>query len=193
MPFFFFDIHFVFMIVKSFMLTHIVTSCNKEELLSPTTKLCCYCLSKWFVLFTVDSLSLSLHPWFLPFRFSSPYSSTSHLLNLSAVMLFYMSLFFFFAIFSIIPSNPCPCCVSPLSLSLHHLRFDIRLSQFQMSWLQSCWVTRRTLAPWSLWSLGGASFTGPSACVYLCRRPGRRARETLGRATPPVCVCFALL
>ena len=81
----------------------------------------------------------------------------------------------------------------PLSLSLHHLRFDIRLSQFQMSWLQSCWVTRRTLAPWSLWSLGGASFTGPSACVYLCRRPGRRARETLGRATPPVCVCFALL
>ena len=173
------------------MLTHIVTSCNKKELLSPTTKLCCYCLSKWAVLFTVD-FSLSFFLFILNFSLFGFPLLTPRLPPIFSIYLLSCNPTFpsLFAIFSIIPSNPCPCCVPP---SLHHLRFDLRLSQFRMSWLQSCWATRQTLAPWSLWSLGGASFTGPSACVYLCRRPGRRARETPGRATPPVCVCFALL
>lgn len=83
---------------------------------------------------------------------------------------------------------PIPCVSCP---TLHPLLFNLRLSQFPMSWLQSCWVTRQTLAPWSLWSLGGASSTDRSDCVYLCPRPGGRAPGTLGRVTPPVYVCSA--
>lgn len=110
MPFFFFDIHFVFMIVKkkSFMLTHIVTSCNKKELLSPTTKLCCYCLSKWAVLFTVDfSLSLSFS--------SSLISPFSVFLSLLLIYL---------------PSSQSICCHVILRFPLY--------SQFFLSYHQTC-------------------------------------------------------
>lgn len=120
-------------------------------------------------------------------------SSNSHYLTpmLCSQHLFYFKnnpLYFNFPRLSTTSSNLCPCYV-PFSLSF---TFKLRLSQFQMSWLQSCWVTRQTLAPLSLWSLGGANFTDPSACVYPCPRPGGKALETPGRVTPPVCVCFAL-
>lgn len=68
---------------------------------------------------------------------------------------------------------------------------NLRLSRFQMNWLQNCWVTKQTLVPWSLLSRGGANFTGLSDCVFPCPLLGGRARGTLGKATPPVCACFA--
>lgn len=118
-----------------------------------------------------------------------------------------LSNFYFFVppviIFYICFQNPLPALLTysppnpiifPLFLFNHQpvtFTLNLRLSQFQMSFLQSCWVTKQTLAPWSLWSLGGANFIDRLDYAYLCPHPGKRAPETLGRVTPPVCVCFA--
>lgn len=150
----------------------------------------CGVLSLFLFIFNFSLLGCPL------FYSTSVASSPSRYLYLLSCYIFFLNLHFLFICFPLLPNLPfflpyhqtC-CCVTPFVPSF---TFNLRLSQFQMSWLQSCWVTRQTLAPWSLWSLGGASSTGQSASVYPCPRPGRRARETLGRATPPVCVCFAL-
>lgn len=101
---------------KSFMLTHIVTSCNKKELLSPTTKLCCYCLSKWAV---IHCGLLSFFLFILNFSLFGFPLLTPHLPPIFSIYLLsrYPTFPSLFAIFSIIPSNSCPCCVPP-SLSI---------------------------------------------------------------------------
>ena len=163
----------------------------------------------WGILFTVDfflslflfifNLTLFGCPLFFPF-FKPFFPYPSPIMHLPLFHTTFYSVFqtsFFFT------SMACPwiSIFVPFFLPHHQtythvmypsLTSNFRHSQFQMSWLQSCWVTRQTLVQWWLWSLGGASFTDPSACVYPCLHPGGIAPETLGRVTPPVYVCFAL-
>lgn len=166
------------------------------------------CLSKYIVSYFIHCGLLSLFSssfnfsrfgvvlFFILISFSISPSSTNHYLLSSAIVLsqyhFYISiasiaslLFIFFN--HVIKLVLLVTYSVSASFAINH-----RLSQFQMSWLQSCWATKQTLALWSPWSHGDASFTDPLGYVYLCPRPGGRALETLGRATPPVSVCSAL-
>lgn len=139
----------------------------------PQKKLCCYCLSTcdqtnqkvFYSLWTSFSFSSPLiFPIGCPFFYLSflrplPYPRSlivslylpSSLPIISFYNLHYLSPF------STI-SSPCACVAYPLFPSF---TLNLRLSQFQMSWLLSCWVTRQTSALWSPWSLGDASFTDP--------------------------------
>lgn len=157
---------------KSCMLIHFVTFYNKKELWSATKKVVLLLsFHVWSnqpegILFTVDFF-LFLFPFNFPYSVvlsftclffvhcpildlsMSPF--TCHLLFPSSHITISLSPF------STI-SPPCACVAYPLFPSF---TLNLRLSQFQMSWLLSCWVTRQTSAPWSLWSLGDASFTDP--------------------------------
>lgn len=184
---------------------------NKTDL-KQTTNLCCHCLFiRLYILVKLGNIFLTLD-----FSFSFPSSLISPIrlsfcchffwfITASSALLYsypnilsvhiFLSLglsplccFICFPLFFFHNITPLPILCTPFP----SFTSTLRLSQFQMSWLPSCWVTRQTLAPWWRWSLGDASSTDPSACAYPFPRPGRRAPVTLGRGTPLACACCAL-
>lgn len=136
----------------------------------------CWLLSLFFTSFLIW-LSSSFSFFFVLFTFL-------YYICFPFITTFFFNHFHFYVAFAnIIPSyQP----VVPSSA------LDPRLNQFQMSWLQSCLAIKPTLAQWSLWSLGGASFTAPSACAYHCLLPGGTVLETQEKGTPLACDFSAL-